>query len=168
MSSERFFVAFDKVAYTEEVMDKLCKRLNKLFNIDAKYSISDTPDKAWIIAFYKPDDISFQQATYYIRNQAVSIRTLIRIKNEGGVRGKKTDKVVEFNNDPVNHPSHYTQGGIECIDAMRASMTNDEFIGYLKGCVFKYLWRYENKGNPKQDLEKAQWYLNRLHDEYSA
>lgn len=63
--------------------------------------------------------------------------------------------------DDVNHPDHYTQGGIECIDAIRASMTPDEYAGYLKGNIQKYLWRYEHKGGV-QDLEKAMWYLDRL------
>jgi len=63
--------------------------------------------------------------------------------------------------DPVNHPAHYTQGGIECIDAIEASMSPEEFRGYLKGCNMKYLWRYRLKGGV-EDLRKAQWYLNRL------
>ena len=65
-------------------------------------------------------------------------------------------------NDQVNHPSHYTSGGIECIDAIQASMTQDEFRGMLKGNAMKYLWRYRLKGKPVQDLEKAAWYLQRL------
>lgn len=64
--------------------------------------------------------------------------------------------------DAVNHPSHYTNGQIECIEAIKASMGADEFCGYLKGNILKYMWRYELKSNPVQDLEKAQWYLNRL------
>lgn len=64
--------------------------------------------------------------------------------------------------DVVNHPAHYTNGDIECIDAIRASMGKDKFCGYLKGNIIKYLWRYELKEKPVQDLEKAQWYLNRL------
>ena len=67
-------------------------------------------------------------------------------------------------NDPVNHPSHYTQGDIECIDAIEASMTFEAFCGYLKGNAQKYLWRYENKGTLTQDLEKAQWYISKLID----
>lgn len=63
--------------------------------------------------------------------------------------------------DNVNHPSHYTQGGIECIDAIQASMSNEAFCGYLKGNVQKYMWRYENKGG-LESLHKAQWYLNKL------
>ena len=66
--------------------------------------------------------------------------------------------------DVVNQPSHYNSGGIECIDAIQESMTSIAFKGYLKGNVQKYLWRYEMKGNPLQDLRKAQWYLNKLID----
>lgn len=65
-------------------------------------------------------------------------------------------------NDNVNHPSHYTTGGIECIDAMKASMTSEAFLGYLKGNVQKYLWRFEKKIAPAEDLKKARWYLDRL------
>ena len=67
--------------------------------------------------------------------------------------------------DFVNHPPHYTNGDIECIDAMKASMSHIEFCGYLKGNVIKYLWRYKDKGKSIQDLDKALWYLNRLKEE---
>lgn len=62
--------------------------------------------------------------------------------------------------DAVN-PSHYRQGGIECIEAIKASMSREAFLGFLKGQVLKYLWRYEHK-NQVEDLQKAQWYLARL------
>ena len=64
--------------------------------------------------------------------------------------------------DPVNNPSHYTQGGIECIDAIKASMSDEEYAGFLKGNALKYLWRYQHKGKPVEDLKKAEWYLGRL------
>jgi len=63
--------------------------------------------------------------------------------------------------DLVNHPPHYTQGGIECIDAIRASMSKEQFLGYCKGNSLKYQWRYEAKGGV-EDLKKAQWYLDRM------
>jgi hypothetical protein len=65
--------------------------------------------------------------------------------------------------DPVNRPSHYASSptGVECIDAIEASMNPEEYKGYLRGCAFKYLWRFRHKGG-RQDLAKAQWYLNRL------
>lgn len=71
-------------------------------------------------------------------------------------------KDIFMSNDNVNHPSHYTQGDIECIDAIKASMTSGEFAGYLKGNCMKYIWRYTNKVNPVEDLKKARWYLDKL------
>ena len=62
--------------------------------------------------------------------------------------------------DMVNHPPHYNQKGIECIDAIE-SATDDGFEYYLQGNIIKYLWRYRYK-NGVQDLKKASWYLNRL------
>ena len=64
--------------------------------------------------------------------------------------------------DPVESPVHYNTGSVECIDAIKASMSDTEFKGYLKGNTMKYLWRYDYKGKPVEDLKKAQWYLARL------
>jgi len=64
--------------------------------------------------------------------------------------------------DSVNHPRHYTQGGIECIDALDAAVTGcppDEAICVAN--VIKYVWRYTDK-TPVESLKKAQWYLDRL------
>ena len=63
--------------------------------------------------------------------------------------------------DEVNHPDHYTQGGIECIDCIKASMSKDGFEDYCKGNVIKYLHRWRFKGGV-QDLKKASVYLNWL------
>jgi hypothetical protein len=64
--------------------------------------------------------------------------------------------------DNVNHPEHYTSGGIECIEAIEAQLTLEGYRGYLRGNCAKYLWRCDNKGHTKQDLEKCGWYLKRL------
>lgn len=63
--------------------------------------------------------------------------------------------------DPVNHPSHYTQGGIECIDAIKAALTPEEFRGFCKGNTLKYIWREKYK-NGDQDLSKGIFYQNLL------
>jgi len=63
--------------------------------------------------------------------------------------------------DMVNSPPHYNTGNIECIEAIKESMTPEAFKGYLKGNIQKYIWRYEAKKGV-EDLEKAQWYLNKL------
>lgn len=63
--------------------------------------------------------------------------------------------------DVVNHPSHYTDGGIECIEAIEAALTTEEYRGYCKGNCIKYIWRERHKGGT-ESLKKAQWYLDRL------
>ncbi len=72
---------------------------------------------------------------------------------------KGNEVVIE---DSVNSPKHYNTGGIECIESIEASMSKLEFAGYLKGNLSKYIWRYNYKGKPKEDLLKAKWYLDRL------
>ena len=64
--------------------------------------------------------------------------------------------------DEVQKPAHYNAGKVEAIEAIEASMSPEEFKGYLKGNALKYLWRYAYKGKPTQDLDKAEWYLARL------
>lgn len=74
----------------------------------------------------------------------------------------KVLKVVTKIKDNVNHPSHYTQGAIECIDAI-AEATKGLF-GIEAVCtanIIKYVWRWKFK-NGVEDLEKAEWYLKRL------
>lgn len=63
----------------------------------------------------------------------------------------------------VNSPSHYTEGEIECIEAIEAQLTPEEYRGYLKGTLAVYMWREKHK-NGFEDVLKAQWYMNRLVD----
>jgi hypothetical protein len=63
--------------------------------------------------------------------------------------------------DVVNHPRHYTQGDIECIDAMRSALGPDGFKAYCRAACIKYLWRSDHK-NGVEDLKKCRWYLDRL------
>lgn len=66
-------------------------------------------------------------------------------------------------NDPVNHPSHYTQSSsIECIDAIEAAIGREGMEAFLTGQCIKYLWRQKRKFNQLEDLKKARWYLDRL------
>ena len=65
-------------------------------------------------------------------------------------------EVVGVAPDPVNHPKHYTAGGIETIDFIEAKK-----LGYNLGNVVKYITRSDYKGNKLEDLRKAQWYLSR-------
>lgn len=63
--------------------------------------------------------------------------------------------------EKVNHPSHYTQGKVETIEILKEFLTKEEFEGFLKGNVLKYLHRYKYK-NGLEDLKKASWYLDEL------
>ena len=67
--------------------------------------------------------------------------------------------------DNVNHPAHYTQGGIECIEAIKAATVGLEGIeAVCTGNAIKYIWRWKQK-NGIEDLKKARWYVDRLIEE---
>lgn len=84
-----------------------------------------------------------------------------------GHRERVIDAAPVATNDMVNHPSHYTQGGIECIDAITAATVGKTGIeAVCVANVVKYLWRYEEK-NGLEDVKKARWYLERLINELS-
>lgn len=78
------------------------------------------------------------------------------------------DALLSIKADPVEHPSHYANSSIECWDAIKASMPHEAFCGYLKGNVQKYIWRYEKKAAPVEDLRKASVYLNKLIEEVNG
>ena len=100
---------------------------------------------------YKPYiDMAMQEAHAYDHEEAIR-------KALQDLATKQT--VAE---DVVNSPSHYNSGGIECIQAIEASMEPEAFQGYLKGNTLKYIWRMSYKGKALEDCKKAQWYLNKL------
>ena len=74
----------------------------------------------------------------------------------------KAVKIVKVVKDNVNHPSHYTQGAIECIDAIKEATKGLFGIeAVCTGNIIKYVWRWKFK-NGVEDLRKADWYLQRL------
>lgn len=77
-----------------------------------------------------------------------------------------TPELRQQAHDAVNHPAHYTAGGIECIDAITAALEchGNPVAAFLTGQVLKYMWRWPMKGG-REDLRKARWYLDRLLDE---
>ena len=83
------------------------------------------------------------------------------VENLGKARIRMPVTMAEPKADNVNHPAHYKVGGIETIDFIEAKLTPEEFRGYLKGNVLKYLSRAGNKGNYEEDMLKARWYMNR-------
>ena len=81
------------------------------------------------------------------------------------ILSKYKSKVVKIVKDNVNHPSHYTQGAIECIDAIKEATKG--LFGIEAVCtanIIKYVWRWKFK-NGLEDLDKASWYLDKLKQE---
>ena len=68
---------------------------------------------------------------------------------------------TDSKSDMVNSPAHYGSGRIECIEYIEDFLTTEEYIGYLRGNIAKYLHRFRYK-NGLEDLKKAEWYLKRL------
>jgi hypothetical protein len=69
---------------------------------------------------------------------------------------------IESAPDMVDNPPHYNNGSVECIEAIEAMLSKDEYIGYLRGNALKYMWRFRYKSKPFEDLRKARWYEERL------
>lgn len=63
--------------------------------------------------------------------------------------------------DSINHPGHYTQAPIECIDAMLALFGPDALADHCLLCAFKYLWRARAKNTELENIRKAHWYLEK-------
>jgi len=70
----------------------------------------------------------------------------------------KDEEFLDFDEDVVNHPPHYTQGGIECIDVLEQLSESGHDFRILN--AIKYLWRYKHKGGV-ESLRKAIWYIER-------
>ena len=104
----------------------------------------------------KDEDILFRTPTYieYVKTPTYAEEQLANAE-------KKTEKPKE---DMVNHPSHYTQGEIECIEAIKYindKLHTEGYEGYCLGNFIKYIWRCNFK-NGWEDIDKAIFYLNKL------
>lgn len=64
----------------------------------------------------------------------------------------------------VDHPAHYNQGNIECIDAMIAAFGKDAVAEFCRCNAFKYIWRSPYKGKEDEDIEKAIWYEDKFNE----
>jgi len=69
----------------------------------------------------------------------------------------------ELKYDMINNPQHYQgDGGVDCLTAMKSMVRESGFSDHLRCQVLKYIWRYQSKGSPVNDLKKAAFYLDRL------
>lgn len=127
--------------------------------------------KSFQISLEKHQEAQAKSREEFLRNKYLRemIREMER-KKVMGVLGRpplndrlETEEESEgVSIDLVNSPPHYTTGQYEVIDILQDKLSKEEFKGFLKGNVLKYLFRSDKKGNEQQDIEKAQWYLNRL------
>lgn len=163
-------------SYAEEQLEHAMKKKNemeakptlenskqKIRTHFAEVKLGGTPAKPFFyIAYYDPTDEEYYEGfgSYDLRNVEGWLRDEFEIVDKPPVKEPEFVKA----GDSVEHPLHYTQNGIECIEAIKASMTSDGFMDYCKGNVLKYIWRWRDKGGV-QDLEKARVYLNWMIEE---
>jgi len=106
----------------------------------------DAVARTWETKYNKTDGEEYREA----RRRQKTVR---------GTMYKPKDYNTQYNN--VHSPKHYNQGHTECIDAIEAMLSDEEYIGYLRGNSMKYRWRFRYK-NGFEDLNKAEWYEKRL------
>lgn len=68
--------------------------------------------------------------------------------------------------DMINAPPHYTKGAIQFLDYLKQQLSKEGYLGFLEASVMKYMHRHKLKDANIEDLEKANFYLNRLIEEY--
>jgi hypothetical protein len=82
-------------------------------------------------------------------------------KIQNYTKASTTSTKENLQKEMVNHPSHYKNGNIECIEAMIDVFGKDKVAAFCELNAFKYQWRANNKGTDIQDKKKAIWYLNK-------
>lgn len=149
------FMRFLRISYKEDDISIAIK------NESIKDTICDARKKLVKLGFV--DDL--QDSPQELMKSAID--RIIKQRQEEGVtlltKEFKADQKEEAKkHDAVNHPSHYTQGEVECIDALESATINKRGIeAVCTANIIKYLWRYESK-NGIEDVKKAQWYLQKL------
>lgn len=144
-------ISEDGVFYLEDFLD-ICEETIDIVNLQA-YGWTST-NELKVLGVYNP---STGRNWYYILNLAE------KLEDFRGVKVVKKNQEQIKKDDPVNHPSHYVSGGIECIDAIASALSchKDPMAAWLTGQVMKYIWRWPLK-NGLEDLKKARFYLDRL------
>ena len=92
----------------------------------------------------------------------MNIKRVVDLEEEEAFNGTKFSDYIQSYQDKVNNPMHYTVGGYEAIDVIKAKLTPEEYRGACKANVLKYLMRANYKGHHDQDLEKALYYMKEL------
>lgn len=116
--------------------------------------------------YYKPKETSLEE--YVLEQKVKEFDHKLKVNNRDLEEYwfKLQQTPMADDKDMVNSPSHYTQGEIECIDAIAQVVKDlDGMEAMCTGNAIKYLWRWKHK-NGVEDLKKAQWYVQRMIDNY--
>lgn len=148
--NKRLFSIGQEVYFVDQGIDWLTVERMHITAFDGD---DDDPDP-----FYKADT-SYGQERTALQSQLCS--TMADVVAELREFAANIDLPNE-EGDPVNAPSHYKAGGVECIELLRQNLTPEQYKGFLLGNVQKYIFRCQAKGCEEQDLRKAEWYLRRL------
>ena len=150
------------------------KELNILFDKRVEYARSILGDEDWVtyewtkeypyFMFIECRDLGIREVYNLTDSLNDFTDELFKLKNK--IQAERDKNEILDQSDNVNHPSHYKQGNIECIDAMRQQFTKEEVVAFCKLNAFKYLWRANHKGTHQQDIDKAEWYLNQISSTY--
>lgn len=143
--------------------DQMVDELNKYCEALETCGLNSEVDECPLFKFMNKFE-SCDFATFDDNNLNSAYNIMLVAKDMVDVRHVANKEYVAPNEerDMVNHPTHYNQGKVECIDAMAAATVNKRGIEAIcVSNVIKYLFRYETK-NGLEDVKKAQFYLNRL------
>lgn len=102
-----------------------------------------------------------------MEDMANSMRRRAELRHDCEKGAKEVRHISRQENDAVASPAHYTSGGIEAKDALRAAMDGSELSPmafYWWGCAFKYMWRWSRK-NGVEDLRKCRQCIDFLIEE---
>ena len=154
----------NKIAQTRALLE----RNPRMKTADVMKALGTTKSYTYVLmskaraSYLQEHNETIEDRMIRLRNLAKRIE-IVRPNNlpEGMTVAEAEEIVADVNqaisqHDLVNHPKHYTAGGIETIDFIEAKR-----LGYNLGNVVKYITRAGHKGNQLEDLRKAQWYLTR-------
>ena len=177
---ESIFTRFLRISYKEydisiairndSIKDTICDARKKLVKLGFVDDLQDSPQEFMRVderVDERVDDCDLETSNERMTTaqKRALARFLMESKEEVALlrqwlRQWKAEQ--EDQEDAVNHPSHYTQGEVECIDAIASACINKQGIeAVCVANVIKYIWRYERK-NGIEDVKKAQWYLQKL------
>lgn len=158
--------AFDNIARAGEPFDEKAWMRNEV-DVDMLFNVIKEEGSEFLFSSFvwrdTPEGSDFWQDMYEGKTKLDIPRLKLIYKTVTGCDYDSEQAAKDFmaGTDAVNNPSHYGQGKIECIEYIKDFLTEDEYIGYLRGNIAKYLHRWRHK-NGIEDLKKAEWYLKEL------